>query len=137
MRVLVIGEDESIHKTIVGLIMTPGVRVYAAHDQWEGLDLLGDVRPDLILCDLQPRFDRLRFVNWLRQRSPYSRTLTAAVTDGSQLGDRASGEAGFDEFLVKPITREMLGQLLERVLTGRRSARAATRLSFASNEEVS
>ena len=103
--------------------------MYAAHDQWEGLDLLGDVRPDLILCDLQPRFDGISFVKWLRQMPPHRRTLIAAVTDGSQLSDKASREAGFDEYLVKPITREMLGQLVERVLTGRRSAPAATRLS--------
>jgi twitching motility two-component system response regulator PilG len=129
MRVLVIGDDEVIHKTIVGLMRISGVRVYAAHDQWEGLELLGDVRPDLILCDLEPRCDGLRFMKSLRQLPPYRRTLTAAVTDDSQFPDRAaSREAGFDEYLVKPVTREMLGQLVQRVLTGRRSAQAATRL---------
>jgi CheY-like chemotaxis protein len=124
MRVLVIGDDEVIHKTIVGLMRISGVRVYAAHDQWEGLDLLGDVRPDLILCDLEPRCDGLRFVKSLRQMPAHRRTLTAAVTDGSQLSDEASRVAGFDEYLVKPITREMLGQLVERVLRSRPSARS-------------
>jgi hypothetical protein len=33
LRVLVIGDDEVIHKTIVGLIRISGVRVYAANDQ--------------------------------------------------------------------------------------------------------
>ena len=125
VRVLVIGDDEVVHKTIMGLIRISGVRVYAAHDQWEGLDLLGDVRPDLILCDLHPRFDGISFVNWLRQMPAHRRTLTAAVTDGSRLSDKASRVAGFDEYLVKPITREMLGQLLERVLSRRPSARSA------------
>jgi len=116
MRVLVIGDDEVIHKTIAGLNRISGVRVYAAHDQWEGRDLLRDIRPDLILCDLEPRCDGLRFVKWLRQMPAHRRTLTAVVTDSSQLSDEASRVAGFDEYLVKPITCEMLGPLLERVL---------------------
>jgi CheY-like chemotaxis protein len=58
---------------------------------------------------------------------PYRWTLTAAVTEGSQLSEQASREAGFDEYLVKPITRERLAQVLEHVLTARRSAPAATR----------
>jgi CheY-like chemotaxis protein len=78
MRVLVIGDDEVIHKTVVGLTRISGVRVYAAHDQWEGLELLGDIRPDLILCDLEPRCDGLRFVKSLRQMPAHRRTLTAA-----------------------------------------------------------
>jgi hypothetical protein len=56
VRVLVIGDDEVIHKTIVGLIRISGVRVYAAHDQagrrsarplrwpWEGGPAAADVR---------------------------------------------------------------------------------------------
>jgi DNA-binding response OmpR family regulator len=122
MRVLVIREDEVIHTTVAGLTRISGVRVYAAHDQWEGRDLLGDIRPDLILCDLEPRCDGLSFVRWLRQMPAHRRTLTAAVTDSAQLSDEASRVAGFDEYLVKPITGEMLGQLLERVLRRRPSA---------------
>ena len=53
VRVLVIGDDEVVHKTIVALIRISGVRVYAAHDQWEGLDLLADIRPDLIRVPLR------------------------------------------------------------------------------------
>lgn len=50
--------------------------------------MLEDVRPDLILCDLQmPRLAGIGFLTWLRQIPQFQRTLAVAVTGMSRRSD--------------------------------------------------
>ena len=74
--------------------------------------MVPEVRPALILCDLQmPRLDGFGFVKRLRRTPPFHRTLTVAVTGLSgPLDIAATREAGFDGHLVKPVSAEMLAR---------------------------
>ena len=116
VRVLVVDDDESARDGIVRLIQTFGVRARAAGDGEEALQLVPEVRPALILCDLQmPRLDGFEFVKRLRHTPPFHRTFTVAVTGlCGPLDFAATRAAGFDGHLVKPMSAEMLGQVLER-----------------------
>jgi CheY-like chemotaxis protein len=125
VSVLVVDDDEDAREGIVRLIQTFGmVRARAARDGEEALQLLPDVQPDLILCDLQmPRLDGFEFVRRLRRTQPFHRILTVAVTGLSRAIDiEATRAAGFDGHLVKPITGEMIARLLERAVDARRRA---------------
>ena len=116
VRVLVVEDDDDAREALVRLVETFGVRVHGARDGQDALEMLDDVRPDLILCDLQmPRLDGIAFLKWLRQIPRFHRTLAVAVTGLSRQSDRwATSEAGFDGHLVKPISGQMIAGLLKR-----------------------
>ena len=118
VRVLVVDDDESARESIVRLIQTFGVRARAAGDGEEALQLVPEIQPVLILCDLQmPRLDGFGFVRRLRRTPSFRRILTVAVTGLSgPLDLAATREAGFDDHLVKPVTAEMLARVLERAV---------------------
>jgi CheY-like chemotaxis protein len=124
VRVLIVEDDESAREGMVKLLQMFGVCACAARDGVEALDLVPEVQPDLILCDLQmPRLDGFGFVRRLRRMSPFHRILTVAVTGRSgPLAMAATRAAGFDDHLVKPITVEMI----DRVLAGAVDARGLT-----------
>jgi CheY-like chemotaxis protein len=118
VRVLVIEDEDEAREALVGLVETLGVRVHGARDGQEALELLDDVRPDLILCDFQmPRLDGIGFLKWLRQRPRFHRTLAVTVTGLARPSDRsATREAGFDGHLVKPMSRLKIAGLLKRAV---------------------
>jgi CheY-like chemotaxis protein len=124
IRVLVVEDDDGAREALVMLVGTFGVRVHAARDGREALNILDNVRPDLILCDLQmPRLDGIGFVKWVRRMPPFHRTLAVAVTGLSRPSDEeVTRQAGFDGHLVKPISREMIADLLEQAVAKRPSS---------------
>jgi two-component system, cell cycle response regulator DivK len=119
VRVLVVEDDESAREGMVRLVETFGLRACAARDGVEALDLVPEVQPAVIFCDIQmPRLDGFGFVKRLRRTPPFHRILTVAVTGLSgSLDVAATHMAGFDEHLVKPISWEMIARVLERVVS--------------------
>jgi CheY-like chemotaxis protein len=122
VSVLVVDDDDYAREGMVRLIQTLGVRAHAACDGEEALHVFHEVQPDLILCDLQmPRLDGFGFVRRLRRTPPFHRVFIVAVTGLSgPLDVAATRMAGFDGHLVKPITSEMIVQLLARAGDARR-----------------
>jgi CheY-like chemotaxis protein len=116
VRVLVVDDDESAREGIVRLIQTFGVRARAAGDGEEAFQLVPEVQPALILCDLQmPRLDGFGFVKRLRHTPPFHRILTVAVTGlCGPLDFAATRAAGFDDHFVKPISAKVHAYVLER-----------------------
>jgi CheY-like chemotaxis protein len=116
VRVLVVDDDDDTREAMVRLLQSFGVCARAARDGDEALQLVPEVQPALILCDLQmPRLDGFEFVKRLRRLPLFHRTFTVAVTGlGGPLDVVATREAGFDDHLEKPISAEMLTQLLQR-----------------------
>jgi CheY-like chemotaxis protein len=121
VSVLVVDDDEDTRNSTVALLNAFGVRARAARDGEEALQLLTEVKPDLILCDLQmPRLDGFGFVKRLRRTRPFHRTLTVAVTGlAGPFDTAATREAGFDGHLVKPISPAMIARLLDRAVLAR------------------
>ena len=115
-RVLVVEDDDDTRDAMVRLLQTFGVYARAARDGQEALQLVPEVQPTLILCDLQmPRLDRVEFVKRLRRLPPFHETFTVAITGlCGPLDVAATREAGFDGHLEKPMSAEMLARVLHR-----------------------
>jgi CheY-like chemotaxis protein len=74
LRVLVIEDDDDARDALVRLLQTFGVYARAARDGQEALQLVPEVQPAVILCDLQmPRLDGVEFVKRLRRLPPSMR----------------------------------------------------------------
>ena len=117
VSVLVVDDHEDSRAALAILLRLLGVDVRTARDGEEAWEEIVSAPPDLILCDLQmPRLDGFALVRRLRA-DPRGRGIVAiAVTAlGTPRDLVATREAGFDGHVVKPITRDVLVRLLERV----------------------
>jgi CheY-like chemotaxis protein len=83
------------------------------------------LRPDLMLLDIGlPDMDGYELARRLRQLEVAPSLRLVALTGYGQDADRLrSQEAGFDEHIVKPVSLDVLRQVLERCRSSSGSAR--------------
>ncbi|MET0384235.1 MAG: ATP-binding protein [Burkholderiaceae bacterium] len=122
-RVLVVEDNEVNALVVRGMLEQMGIRAELAADGQKALTVMGERAFDLVLMDCQmPVLDgweatrlwrareaRLR----LRQRTPII-ALTASAASGER--ERCL-QAGMDDYLSKPFSREALGELVDRYLS--------------------
>ncbi len=114
--VLLIEDDDESRRTTSDLFSRDKWTVLEARDGEVGIDLALKHRPELILCDLlMPKANGFQVCRAIRQQLQPAKII---VISGRDYGvDRASAlEAGADEYLVKPVTWELLSASIDRVL---------------------
>ncbi|CAN5597420.1 hypothetical protein BH20VER1_BH20VER1_10070 [soil metagenome] len=129
--VLLIEDDDESRRATADLFGRGEWTVYEAHDGEVGIELALKHRPDVILCDLlMPKANGFQVCRAIRQQLQPTKII---VISGRDYGvDRASAlEAGADEYLVKPITWELLTDTIDRVLP-----QAARKLANGAGPEV-
>ncbi|MFF4589705.1 response regulator [Streptomyces sp. NPDC001388] len=96
-----------------------GLEVVTASDGAECLDVVHQVRPDLVTLDVvMPRLDGLRTAARLRS-DPLTRDLPLAIISAcTQYEVEAGLEVGVDAFLAKPFEPDELVSLVRRLLEG-------------------
>lgn len=116
LKVAVIEDLEANRTMLQALLELLGYTVCTAADGESGLVLLERERPHLALIDIGlPRLDGYELVRQFRARQPSSSVRLIALTGYSQPSDiQQAQEAGFDEYLIKPLNAEKLTALLKR-----------------------
>jgi CheY-like chemotaxis protein len=122
-RVLVVDDNKVIRQLIRVNLELEGFEVVTAADGAECLDVVHQVRPDLITLDVvMPRLDGLRTAAQLRG-DPRTRRLPLAIVSAcSQYEVEAGLDVGVDAFLAKPFEPAelvaLVRQLVERGSSG-------------------
>ena len=121
-RVLVVEDNEVNALVVRGMLEQMGVNAELAVDGQKALVSMGQTAFDLVLMDCQmPVLDgweatRLWRAREIRMRQ-YMRTPIIALTASAAAGERERClEAGMDDYLSKPFSREALGELVDRYL---------------------
>lgn len=116
-RVLVVDDNPDGAWTLSGLLETMGHEVRVAHTGAEALAIAETFGPEVVLLDLGlPDFPGYEVARRLRADPRLSGAYLVAQTGWGREEDRALGRAaGFDEHLVKPLTRTDLDRLFARL----------------------
>jgi len=104
-KILII-DDNPINLKLVKLILFKnGYEVFTASDAENALKLLENLRPRLILMDIQlPGIDGLQLTKKLKSDPKYKNTIIVAVTAYAMKGDeRKALLAGCNGYISKPI----------------------------------
>ncbi|WP_232840793.1 response regulator [Streptomyces sp. Go-475] len=118
-RVLVVDDNKVIRQLIRVNLELEGLEVVTAADGAECLDVVHQVRPDVVTLDVaMPRLDGLRTASRLRA-DPRTRDVPLAIVSAcTQYEVEAGLDVGVDAFLAKPFEpAELVGmvrQLMER-----------------------
>ncbi|PZH02720.1 response regulator [Streptomyces sp. NTH33] len=128
-RVLVVDDNKVIRQLIRVNLELEGLEVVTAADGAECLDVVHQVRPDVITLDVvMPRLDGLRTAARLRA-DPLTRDLPLAIVSACSPYEVEAGlDAGVDAFLPKPFEPVELVRLVWRLIEhGPRGAGEAER----------
>lgn len=116
-RVLVVDDNKVIRQLIRVNLELEGFEVVTAADGAECLDVVHQVRPDLITLDVvMPRLDGLRTAAQLRG-DPRTRRLPLAIVSACTQHEVEAGlDVGVDAFLAKPFEPSELVALVRQLV---------------------
>src|ERR1700716_3970145 len=114
--VLIIEDDADSRRAVAQLFARQDWKVFEAEDGDAGKDLAVRHRPGVFLCDLlMPKSNGFQVCRTIRQQLQPTKIIVVSGRDYAV--DRASAlEAGADEYLLKPITWEVLRDSIDRLL---------------------
>ena len=122
LRILV-AEDVPMNMVVIRALLGkiwPGVVVLEAGDGLEAIRLIEEEKPDLVLMDVQmPRMDGLAATRQIRSSESETglHVPIVALTAGAFTQEQEKCiAAGMDAFLTKPVNRERLEEILNRLL---------------------
>ena len=113
-------EDNPVNTLVMRAMIErmPGVQLVDCEDAETGLQLAAEHRPALILTDLQmPGMDGFELLERLRADPSLKATPVVAISADAMPQTRARGaQAGFDDFLTKPVEMGALQAVVARLL---------------------
>ncbi|MBI3932375.1 MAG: sigma-54-dependent Fis family transcriptional regulator [Acidobacteria bacterium] len=114
--VLVIDDDDAVRKTCVEFLRARGNRTLVAASVGEGLRLFADKRPAAVLLDLKlPDGTGIDVLRELQRQAPG--TPVVMVSGYGSLDEAVEAmRVGAADFIEKPVSRERLFAVLDRVL---------------------
>lgn len=112
-RVLVADDNRDSADSIALLLRAYGHTVHVAYDGRSALEMARRARPDIALLDvILPQLDGYELGRQLRQEFGAALRMLAVTGFSSDEDRRKALDAGFDQFVVKPLDPLFLGSLL-------------------------
>lgn len=121
MRILVV-DDDGVNRKFIGQHLTAlGYEAIECADGEEAWEIITSAEISLVITDwIMPRMDGIELCNKIRKTHFGHYIYTIIVTSKDEQKDLIHGmDAGADDFLVKPVTREVIGAYIragERIL---------------------
>ena len=113
-RIVVVEDNVDAADTLATLLRLSGHRVDVALDGPSGLELIVQLRPQIVLCDIGlPGMDGYELAQQVRDRGQLPAPVMIALTGYDGANDRARARAaGFDHHMAKPVDVAALEQLI-------------------------
>ena len=127
-RILLVEDNADAREIMVAALELGGHRVYQAADGNSGILAVGVVRPDVAVIDIGlPGLDGYEVASTLR-RDPECRDMVLVAITGREQPDslRRAREAGFDDYLTKPVAPDRLMRLIDAARASRSKAAYGT-----------
>ena len=117
-RILLVEDNEVARRILTHMLRRGGYQVDCATGGRQGIEAAAAHRYDLILMDIQmPEVDGLAATLAIRELEGYAETPIVAVTANySEKFKRACRQAGFADFLAKPVESQQLLATVNRLL---------------------
>lgn len=120
-KVLIIDDDEALCESLKLVLEPQSFQVYSASNGSDGIQLCREIEPDVVILDLlMPGIDGLEVARRIRAFSDVPIAVLSAVSK-PELVAKALDE-GVDEYLIKPVTGNVLAAHLKRLTRRVRTA---------------
>lgn len=118
-KILIIDDDLDILETTGSLLEHEGFEIHSANTVEKGIDLIGEVTPDLILLDImfpEKKTKGIDAAREIRSRYPDLPIFAFTAVNRQYAFDVAKEDIRTDEFLNKPVKTDRLVELINRYL---------------------
>jgi two-component system chemotaxis response regulator CheY len=114
--VLIVDDSETIRQSVAGALEQAGFAVATARDGVEGLQLIQDQAPSMVILDVNmPRMNGIELLESLDLRGPGLPVVLLTTEVQPTLMARAK-KAGARGWMVKPVNLEQLVETVRKVL---------------------
>jgi signal transduction histidine kinase/CheY-like chemotaxis protein len=120
-RIVLIEDNDDARRTLAAALALEGHQVHEAADGISGIAALARVNPDVAVVDIGlPGVDGYKVAETLRGAPEHDSMVLIALTGYGQPDSlRRAREAGFDEYVTKPIAPERLVRLMDVAIEAR------------------
>jgi DNA-binding response OmpR family regulator len=114
-KILVIDDDSAVTDLLSLLLRSQGFDVTATNSSTEGLNLVRESQPDLVVLDLMmPEIDGWEICKAVRESSDVPIIVLSALNDPSMIASVL--DSGADDYLTKPTPSRVLVAHINRLL---------------------
>ena len=114
IKLLVIDDDSAVTDLLSLLLKSQGFEVFATNNSAEGLNMIRELQPDLVVLDLMmPEMDGWEVCRSVRQFSQVPIIILSALNDPSMIASVL--DAGADDYLTKPTPSRVLVAHINRL----------------------
>jgi len=117
-KILVVEDNDKNRELVKDILDLQGYHVLEARDGAEGVSMAKEHKPDLVIMDIQmPVMDGITAAKIIKN-DPATKGITMiALTSFAMKGDRERFmEAGFDDYIAKPIDTRKLPAMVKKYL---------------------
>ena len=134
-KVLLIDDSKLVHKTIVDGMKDAGFTVYQAFDGQDGYDQALEIKPAVIICDIEmPKMNGYETCDAVRRNDNLANThIIMSSTLGSAADQKKGFQVGVDEYITKPVDLAKLIARIEKVFNKAHSRRESILILNQSN----
>ena len=119
ISIVYIDDDQDLIDLVILILKTKGYQVFSSNTGQHGLNLVQEIKPDIILLDIMmPDMDGWEVFQALRSNPSTQSTPVIMITAKSQPIDKVLGlqVAGVNDYLTKPFLPQQLIDGIENVL---------------------
>ncbi len=125
-KILLVDDDEAIRKLLTRRLTRAGFDVHTAANGEEGIDMAFELRPNLILMDMQmPVMDGITAIQTLRERG-YRGLIAMLTAMAATIDQEKAAQVGCDYFITKPIKADF-EKTLDSILKGASDGQSSSR----------
>lgn len=123
-KILVVEDSPLNMELVTDILEVNGYTVLQATDAQAGIEMAHQIRPDLILMDVQlPGMDGLTAIRLLKEDTRTSSIPVVALTAHAMVGDQEKAEAaGCNGYVVKPIDTRQFPMTVAAYLNAAKSS---------------
>jgi len=114
IKLLVIDDDTAVTDLLSLLLKSQGFEVFATNNSADGLNMVREIAPNLVILDLMmPEMDGWEVCRSVRQFSQVPIIILSALNDPSMIASVL--DAGADDYLTKPTPSRVLVAHINRL----------------------
>jgi DNA-binding response OmpR family regulator len=114
IKLIVIDDDTAVTDLLSLLLKSQGFEVFATNNSSDGLNMVREIQPDLVILDLMmPEMDGWEVCRAVRQFSQVPIIILSALNDPSMIASVL--DAGADDYLTKPTPSRVLVAHINRL----------------------
>jgi two-component system KDP operon response regulator KdpE len=115
VKLLVIDDDSAVTDLLSLLLKSNGFEVTATNNSTDGLTMIRDISPDVVILDLMmPEMDGWQICKAVREFSQVPIIILSALNDPSMIASVL--DAGADDYLTKPTPSRVLIAHINRLI---------------------